>query len=120
MSSFSVVTFLKDREMSSFESFKEKYDSKIPINVLIKTSIQELKNKEILHIIVDDNWYGDTRDKHCHYLIKKNNIFEVFISERNGRHCLETFSNLEEAAFAKLDALFNEMGHPASDSIINK
>lgn len=116
---FSIVDFIKDRNDMTFDPFKNKYDNKIPSNVTIAKSINELKKTNSIKLIIDQHWYGDTRDKHVHYLISTNNKYEVFISERNGKHCLEIFEDFEKAVFVKLDALFNEMNFAADDSKIN-
>jgi hypothetical protein len=116
---FSITSFIKDRNVFDFELFKNKYNLKIPTTVTILDSLTVLKNTNNLSLMIDSSWYGDHRDKHVHYLIKKHNKYEVFISERGNRHCLETFDSLELAIFTKIDALFNEMNHAASDSRIN-
>ncbi len=116
---FSILDFINDRSNLSLDSFKEKYDGKIPSNVTILDSLNELKASNSLSLVIDQNWYGDIRDKHVHYLISNNGKYEVFISERNGKHCLEVFDDLEEAIFLKLDSLFNEMNFAPSDSKIN-
>jgi hypothetical protein len=116
---FSIVSFIIDRNNLTFEKFKAKYDNKIPHSITIVDAISKLKNSGSIDLMIDKCWYGDSRDEHLHYLLKNMNKYEVFISERNGQHCVESFDNFEDATFAKLDALFNEIGHAAPDSIIN-
>lgn len=116
---FSIINFITDRNTLTFEEFKDKYDSKIPSTTMIANSITELKISGNFGLMIDKSWFGDGRDKHMHYLLSNMNKYDVFISERNGRHCLESFTNLEDAIFVKLDALFNELNHAASDSTIN-
>lgn len=118
--SFSIIDFINDKSTLNLERFRLKYKNNIPSSISISESISVLKKSDSLNLMIDDHWYGDKRDKDGDYLIKKGNQYEVFESERFGRHCLVIFDNLEEAIFAKLDSLFNGMYHSAPDSIINK
>ena len=116
---FAILEFIKDRNSMSFDEFSEKYKGKIPTDISIVESIKELKQSDSLSLLIDEAWYGDHRDRHVHYLISSDQNYEVFVSERNGKHCLEKFQDLEQAAFLKIDSLLNEMNCAARDSKIN-
>ncbi|MFZ9596321.1 MAG: hypothetical protein ACO3A2_09615 [Bdellovibrionia bacterium] len=92
-------------------------------NVLDRISIQGLidefkaaggKNEDL----VDPVWFGDSRDQKVYYLMKCDDGFEVFLSEKGGKHWRKTFRNLDEAVFDLVDVVVNGYGFLAVDTKI--
>ncbi len=102
---------------------KKELLSKYGSNVLDRISIQGLiaEYKKLGGNgadLIDQIWHGDPRDKKAYYLMKCDDGFEVFLSERGGKHWRQTFADLDAAIFHLVDASLNGYGIAPVDSKI--
>ncbi len=111
--------FVTDYEHLEFASFTSKYFEKIPQGTTILSLVDYLKNKNALQTFVDPMWFGDTRDQNTYYLLARSDgKFEVFLSERGGKHWLRVYDSLEQAVSHKMDLLLNSLMFAAPDSTV--
>lgn len=117
--SFYIEELLKDECSLTIEDLRDKYQGIIPRETSIKESVAYIISYNLQDLVIDHIWHGDSRDKKVHFCLKEDDRYEVFASERKTKAWLETFDNFEDAAFSKLDLLFNELNYCAPDSKIN-
>lgn len=98
---------------------RDKYNGTIEPKVSIKEVLDYVNLNKLENSFVENVFYGDFRDKQLPFLLKVKNGFEVFDSERGSKHGLELYGSLNAALFDYFDRMFNEIGHVATDSVIN-
>lgn len=98
---------------------RDKYQTGDKIECKIKEVVEFITLNNLKDNFLDRKFHGDFRDKQLAFLIKNEKSYEVFYSERGGKHCLTIHDDYESALFDYLDRMFNEIGINSPDSIIN-
>jgi len=116
-----VETFIEDYFALTLEERVDKYFRKIPKDVSIQMILDYLEKNHQKSRFVNDIFYGDRRDRESTFLLKRvDGKYEVFISERGGKCGVNIHNSLKAGLKEKIDIIFNNLGHAAPDSIINK
>ncbi len=100
-------------------SLRDKYQLSDRKECSIKAVVDFIILNNLEDNFLDEIFYGDFRDKQIAYLLKSDKGFEVFYSERGGKHCMKIYNDYESALFDYLDRIFNEIGINAPDSEIH-
>ncbi|MFK8139442.1 MAG: hypothetical protein AB8E15_13865 [Bdellovibrionales bacterium] len=113
-----IVNDLKNLNLKkiSIGSLRDKYQSGNKTSCKIREVIDYIILNNLKDSFVDKEFYGDFRDKQLTFLLECDNSYEVFCSERGGKHLLEKYDDYESALFEYLDRMFNELSINAIDS----
>jgi hypothetical protein len=99
------------------EGFKAQYGEDALKGITVQVLINDFVNSGgKLPDLIDPIWYGDFRDRQSVYLMKSENGFEVFSSERGGKFGVVTFKTLDDAVFAFVSRWLNNNLIDASDA----
>ena len=78
---------------------RDKYNGTIEPKMSIKDALSYITLNKLENSFIEKIFYGDFRDKQLTFLLKVENGFEVFDSERGGKHSLELYSDFNAALF---------------------
>lgn len=116
-----INNFVNDYQALNDDEFAEKYHSKIPKSVSIRSTVDFIIENKLQNNFIDKEFKGDFSDRqNVTYLMKKGLVgYETFFSERGFKHVSESYLTLRKALFSLIDSRFNELRHAAPDSVIN-
>ena len=97
------------------QDLRQKYGTDALKRLSIKALIDEFKSLGgDLSELIDPVWFGYTRVRHGdininhYYIMRCDEYYEVFESERGGKHGRTTHRDLESAVFRVVDSLINQ------------
>lgn len=112
------IKSLNDKKVN-IGSLRDKYQSSDKVKCEIKDVVAFIISNNLKNSFLDKEFHGDFRDKQLTFLLECDKDYEVFDSERGGKHFLQKYVDYESALFDYIDRIFNEIGIIASDSKIN-
>lgn len=109
--------FIADYKNMSEEELYKKYYKNIPADVSNAGIVARIMAANASCFFIDEVWYGDRRDSRINFLLlSPSGQYEVFQSERGGKHLRTVHTSLEEALETKIDLLLYTLGHKPPDA----
>lgn len=108
-----VADLLNMSELGLFQ----KYDNKIPSSTKVIEVVNAIKQLSAERKLVQKDWDGSSDI--VFNLVSTGNGYEVFQTERGGKHWVTRHDSIDAAIFDKIDRIFNALMHSAPDSKIN-
>lgn len=109
--------FISDYKNLSENDLYKKYYGKIPSSVTNGSVVARVFSTGAVNCFIDQVWHGDRRDSRTYFLMDlKNGLYEVFQTERGGKHMRTVHGALEAALEAKVDFLLHALGHNPPDA----